>query len=566
MIIVDETDPVEDCQPSFPYRDVSIRLDNFRTAYDVLDEIGRGKFGLVYRCKDRKSGLMLAAKVVTVNKKDEKRDVRREVDIMRQLRHPRVIQIYDCIDDLIHSEMCLILEMVSGGELFDRVIEDEFILTEKACAVFVRQICEGIEYIHSKNILHLDMKPENVMCTSKTGNRIKIIDFGLARCYDPSKKLQVLFGTPEFVAPEVVNFEDISYATDMWSIGVITYVLLSGLSPFMGDSDVETMANVTIAKYDFDDESFDDISSDAKEFITKLLVKDKRQRMPANECLKHPWLASRSHKQTAKSVVASDNVDHGIECELEFTDTDSGDGKLIDEIDMDKDSDGCRCGSSPEERSSSVYSSPSDISPTPPPSSSSLSPHLTVHHSISEKRPSLDLTKEHLKEFVSRWTDNPYLFDSPRGVITHINCTSSLGDSSSSGSDTVDTSSVSRKNDSNNNSSSTSTTVVSASSHSRSHNQHPSGSHNQGIDISGKMSKSKEKSASSHSLDSTGSSNCSNQDHEMSSKMECGLNIVSQIRRFSQQLHEELELMKKQCGSCNAIRKYSLSDVSVNAQ
>lgn len=136
---------------------------------------------------------------------------------------------------------------IQGGELFERVIEEDYILTEKACTVFMRQICEAVEFIHSKNILHLDLKPENVsyntlrtrylnehlhcmyvrqvLCLTKTGNRIKIIDFGMARRYDPNKKLQILFGTPEFVAPEIVNFDSISYYTDMWSIGVICYVL-----------------------------------------------------------------------------------------------------------------------------------------------------------------------------------------------------------------------------------------------------------------------------------------------------------------------------------------------------
>lgn len=89
----------------------------------------------------------------------------------------------------------------------------------------MRQICEAVEFIHSKNIIHLDLKPENVLCLSKTGNRIKLIDFGMARRYDASKKLQVLFGTPEFVAPEIVNFDRIGFYTDMWSVGVICYVL-----------------------------------------------------------------------------------------------------------------------------------------------------------------------------------------------------------------------------------------------------------------------------------------------------------------------------------------------------
>ncbi|KRT78962.1 protein kinase, partial [Oryctes borbonicus] len=187
----------------------------------------------------------------------------------------------------IDIDICFRIE---GGELFERVIDDDFVLTEKACTVFMRQICEGVDFIHKQNILHLDMKPENILCLTKTGNRIKIIDFGLARKYDPGKKLQVLFGTPEFVAPEVVNFDQIGYGTDMWSVGVICYVLLSGLSPFMGHTDIETMANVTIAKYDFDDEAFDDISDNAKDFIQKLLIKDQHQRMSAEQCLKHVWL------------------------------------------------------------------------------------------------------------------------------------------------------------------------------------------------------------------------------------------------------------------------------------
>ncbi|CAG2177625.1 unnamed protein product, partial [Oppiella nova] len=132
--------------------------------------------------------------------------------------------------------------------------------------------------------------PENVLCVTRTGNRIKLIDFGLARRYNKNDKLQILFGTPEFVAPEVVNFEEVGFTTDMWAVGVICYILLSGLSPFMGDSDLETMANVTKAEFDFDDESFDPISDEAKDFISHLLVKDRDQRMTAKQCLNHTWL------------------------------------------------------------------------------------------------------------------------------------------------------------------------------------------------------------------------------------------------------------------------------------
>ncbi|KAI8441038.1 hypothetical protein MSG28_009309 [Choristoneura fumiferana] len=226
MIHVDETDPVGEIEPPFPCRDVAIkRSTDVNDFYEMLSEIGRGKFGTVYLCREKSTGLELAAKLVSVSRRDERRNVERE-----------------------------------------RVIDEDFVLTERACTVFMRQICEGIEFVHRQNILHLDMKPENILCLTKSGNRIKIIDFGLARFFDPEKKLQVLFGTPE----------------------------LSGLSPFMGETDIETMANVTVAKYDFDDEAFTEISEDAKDFIGKLLVKDKESRPSATECLRHRWIARRA--------------------------------------------------------------------------------------------------------------------------------------------------------------------------------------------------------------------------------------------------------------------------------
>lgn len=309
MIRVDENEPVGEVQLSFPYRDVQIkRGSDPKEEYNLQEELGRGKFGIVYRCTEKKSNLALAAKFINCPKKEDRRNVEREVDIMRTLQHPRLIQLYDAYEN--DKIMCVILELIEGGELFERVIDDDFILTEKSCTIFMRQICEGVDFIHKQRILHLDMKPENILCLTKTGNRVKIIDFGLARRFDPEKKLQVLFGTPEFVAPEVVNYDAIGYGTDMWSVGVICYVLLSGLSPFMGANDPQTMANVTIAKYDFDDEAFNEISENAKDFIKKLLVKDMTERMSAEECLNHDWLKKkkRAVTRTPSMEVTKDNL------------------------------------------------------------------------------------------------------------------------------------------------------------------------------------------------------------------------------------------------------------------
>ncbi|XP_015910171.1 myosin light chain kinase, smooth muscle [Parasteatoda tepidariorum] len=302
MIYVDETEEksVSDIYLAFEPRNVQVKIGtDVKEEYNLHAELGRGKFGTVYKCTEKTTGRKLAAKFIYTPRLEDRKDVEREVEIMRLLQHPRLLQLYDAFDDG-KKEMCLILELIEGGELFERVISDDFVLTEKACSIFVRQICEGVEYMHSKNILHLDMKPENILCMTRTGNQIKIIDFGLARKYDPSKKLQVLFGTPEFVAPEVVNFDKVSYTTDMWSVGVICYVLLSGLSPFMGDTELETMGNVTKAVFDFEDESFSNISQVAKDFISKLLIKDLTRRMTATQGLKHPWLKKGEPKKDTK--------------------------------------------------------------------------------------------------------------------------------------------------------------------------------------------------------------------------------------------------------------------------
>ncbi|KAJ8982945.1 hypothetical protein NQ317_005260, partial [Molorchus minor] len=280
MIKVDENDPIGEIQLSFPYRDAQIKRGvDPKDEYILEEEIGRGKFGTVYKCKEKSSGLYLAAKFIACPKKEDRRNVEREIDIMRALQHPRLIQVYDAFEN--GKIMTVILELIEGGELFERVIDDDFILTEKSCTIFMRQICEGVDFIHKQRILHLDMK--------------------------------VLFGTPEFVAPEVVNFEDIGYGTDMWSVGVICYVLLSGLSPFMGVTDVETMANVTVAKYDFDDEAFDEISDNAKDFIQKLLVKDVTQRLSAQECLNHEWLKRKKILRTPSMDVTKDNLKQFVE-------------------------------------------------------------------------------------------------------------------------------------------------------------------------------------------------------------------------------------------------------------
>merc|ERR1711899_185350 len=222
------------------------------------------------------------------------------------LESPKLLQLAAAYEN--PREIIMVMEYIGGGELFEKVVADDFTLTERDCVLFMRQICEAVGYMHEKNIVHLDLKPENILCKSKKSHLIKIIDFGLTKKLKVGEDVRILFGTPEFVSPEVISYEPVSTTSDMWSVGVICYVLLSGLSPFMGGSDVETFANITGLSYDFEDEAFEHISEDAMDFIHKLLVKDQRKRLKALECLKHPWLDQR-HQTADKSTFKEINTD-----------------------------------------------------------------------------------------------------------------------------------------------------------------------------------------------------------------------------------------------------------------
>uniref|UniRef100_A0A670Z832 Myosin light chain kinase family member 4 n=1 Tax=Pseudonaja textilis TaxID=8673 RepID=A0A670Z832_PSETE len=220
-------------------------------------------------------------------------EVKNEINIMNQLTHVNIIQLYDYVS--------------IRGELFDRILDENSNLTEMDAVLFIKQICEGVQYMHQMYILHLDLKPENILCVNREEYQIKIIDFGLARRYKPREKLKINFGTPEFLAPEVVNYDFVSFPTDMWSIGVIAYMLITGLSPFLGDDDNETLNNILACRWDFEEEEFQNVSEEAKDFISKLLIKEKCWRISAGAALKHPWLSNQTlHCKLEAKVCRSD--------------------------------------------------------------------------------------------------------------------------------------------------------------------------------------------------------------------------------------------------------------------
>ncbi|XP_004444570.2 myosin light chain kinase, smooth muscle isoform X14 [Drosophila pseudoobscura] len=280
---------------------------DFKARFEVIEELGKGRFGIVYKVQERdQPQQLLAAKVIKCIKSRDRQKVLEEISIMRSLQHPKLLQLAASFES--PREIVMVMEYITGGELFERVVADDFTLTELDCILFLRQVCEGVAYMHSQSVVHLDLKPENIMCHTRTSHQIKIIDFGLAQRLDTKAPVRVLFGTPEFIPPEIISYEPIDFKSDMWSVGVICYVLLSGLSPFMGDTDVETFSNITRADYDYDDEAFDCVSQEAKDFISQLLVHRKEERLTAKQCLESKWLCQRHDDNLSNNKICTDKL------------------------------------------------------------------------------------------------------------------------------------------------------------------------------------------------------------------------------------------------------------------
>lgn len=282
----------------------------FDDLFEVFEELGKGHFATVKRCVRRSDGATFAAKLLRkrrVCRGVAVEDIRREALALSRLKHPNIITLHDVYDT--GQSVVLLLELVTGGELF-HYVGDEGHLEERRAVHIVRQILDAVQHMHQIHLAHLDLKPENVLVVERCElPHIKVIDLGLSQWLDEATDVKTVFGTPEFVAPEVVNFDTLSLATDMWSVGVITYILLSGASPFLGETKQETYSNVANGTFSFDKEYFEFISDDAKDFICRLLVKDPRGRDSVWDSLQHSWIKKNSTETPTNPH--SDNIEAG---------------------------------------------------------------------------------------------------------------------------------------------------------------------------------------------------------------------------------------------------------------
>jgi calcium-dependent protein kinase len=263
---------------------------NIRDVYEFgSDTIGEGSYGAVRKGRHIKNGQVRAIKIVSKNMIKFLPKFRQEISIMKSLEHPNIVRLYETYEDA--AFIYLVMELCEGGELFDQIISQGF-LTERAAAVAVKQMLSAINYLHSHSTCHRDLKPENFLLAFKDINSpLKLIDFGLSARLVEGEPMRTKSGTPYYVAPEVLS-GSYSEKCDLWSIGVLAYVLLCGYPPFNGHTDKDILARVGAGKFTFPEAEWNGVSESAKKFITGCLDLNPSRRLSAQEALDHGWIKS----------------------------------------------------------------------------------------------------------------------------------------------------------------------------------------------------------------------------------------------------------------------------------
>eukprot|EP00063_Salmo_salar_P096524 XP_014071359.1 PREDICTED: obscurin-like isoform X4 [Salmo salar] len=264
------------------------------SVYDVHEEIGRGTYGVVKRVTHRRTGEGFAAKFVPLRSSTRTRAFQ-ERDLLSRLAHPRVA----CLLDFFSTRRTLVLvtEVCSSHGLLDHLLSKGSV-SEREVQMYIQQILEGVGHIHSMNILHLDIKPDNILMVFPPREEIKICDFGFCQEIDTSRHQYSKFGTPEFVAPEIIHQDPVTIASDIWSIGVVAYLCLMCRCPFMGETDRATLLRVGEGTLNWDAPDLTYRSTGAQGFLRTVLQPDPEKRPTAFECLGHEWFQSEHEDET----------------------------------------------------------------------------------------------------------------------------------------------------------------------------------------------------------------------------------------------------------------------------
>ena len=286
---------------------ISYKTNNISKEYTFGKTIGEGSFGTVRKAVHKATKQERAIKILKKSNQDEEKFFL-EVNILSKLSHPNIMHIYEFYED--KANYYIVSELCKGGELFD-VITEKGAFKESEAAPLMHQLMSAICYCHQNRIVHRDLKPENILLEDKNRDNpvIKLIDLGGARYFSKHKKMSKINGTPYYIAPEVLN-EIYDEKCDIWSAGVIFYILLCGYPPFNGETDKEIMDAVKKGEFDFPEEEWDCISDLAKDLIKKMLTYDPKKRLSANQVLKHPWFSSFNEKNKSNKKIAQSALDN----------------------------------------------------------------------------------------------------------------------------------------------------------------------------------------------------------------------------------------------------------------
>jgi len=269
--------------------------------YTMKDVLGTGAFSQVRLAENKESGNLYAIKVIDKKALKGKEDsLENEIRVLRRLHHPNIVELLEVHEE--KTKVYLVMELVTGGELFDRIVEKGS-YTEKDAADLIKQVLSAVAYMHSEGVVHRDLKPENLLYHSTDeDSKIMISDFGLSKMED-SGIMATACGTPGYVAPEVLAQKPYGKSVDVWSIGVISYILLCGYPPFYDENDANLFAQILKGEFEFDSPYWDEISDDAKEFIRQLMCVDVDKRLSCESALQHAWITgAKSEKNIHASV------------------------------------------------------------------------------------------------------------------------------------------------------------------------------------------------------------------------------------------------------------------------
>ncbi|KMZ73521.1 Calcium-dependent protein kinase 1 [Zostera marina] len=267
------------------------KTGDLNAVYSLGRKLGRGQFGVTYLCVEKATGKEFACKSIAKRKlttHEDVEDVKREIQIMHHLAgHPNIITIIGSYEDAVSVHV--VMELCAGGELFDRIIRRGH-YTERKAAVLSRVIMAVIEACHSLGVMHRDLKPENFLFVNQTEESpLKAIDFGLSVFFKPGQVFNDVVGSPYYVAPEVLQ-KRYGPEADVWSAGVIIYILLCGVPPFWAETEKSIFYQVLHGSLDFESDPWSTISDSAKDLVRRMLVRDPKKRITAHQVLCHPWI------------------------------------------------------------------------------------------------------------------------------------------------------------------------------------------------------------------------------------------------------------------------------------